>query len=160
MEPAQLILLIPLIIFPITLIILYQSYRTNRQVTNQMQTRLSRTQDDSYESMWIRMAEEQSARYRPSRRPNLYRSGLTAGRAGHNVMEQHYQAERTRIHKEAEEEAKKQNQKENLKHQKELEEQRIKKEKLAYKKPGRSSRVEKAARILDELENSKKRKVN
>jgi len=163
METYQIILLIPLIIFPVTLIILYQSYKTNRMVNRQRLLLRSRASNDSYARRWERMEESQHEGYRPSRRiSNPYRSGLTADRAGtslHNIMEQYYKAEQERAQKEEIESAKQKEKEEKLKLKKEREEQRIKKEKLAYKKPGRSSRVEKAARILDELEDSKKRKV-
>jgi len=162
MELAQILFYALLFIVPITLIILYQNHKSNERVSNQMQARLSRISDGSYERMWERMTEEQFTRYGP-RRPSFSRPGLTAEQAGtglHDMLNQYYKAEQARIDKEAKEETIKKKKEEEIKRKKEIEEQRSKKEKLAYKKPGRSSRVEKAARILDELENSKKRKVN
>jgi len=151
------IILLIIVVFAFVSVLMLQ-YKIKKEVRKQ-QERRSRNQNmfsDDYSRVLQSM-------YRPPRNYRDYRSGLTAGRAGtmlHNTVEQYYKAERARIDKESKEEAKQNAKEAKIRHEKELEEQRIKKEKIAYKKPGRSSRVEKAARILDELEDSKKRKVN
>jgi len=158
MEELTFLFILVLSMFFVAFLTVYLFYRNERR-----QRMRQNVFGSNYSRAFQAMSRANYRGYRPTRRtPSFYRSGITSRDAGtglHNMLDQYYKAERARIDKEAKEEAIEKKKEEEIKRKKELEEQRNKKEKQAYKKPGRSSRIEKAARILDELENSKKRKV-